>query len=1433
MWGCAGTKSGYWQWLLPVLCVYSSTSKDCFLLDFQSYADFNLTAAVASAFPLCLSLFPNPAHSYLLNSATVSETVTVYAEASEIDLAGLVTIGLKGNLTLYNASLEAGAGQLEVRGSLELRSCSVKRWKAAFVQVRSGFVTVHGSYFEGNSQLFDFQSAISAFFDTSVFSNNSELAISVQACDYVQLSHCSFQRNSSPVLLHFSLLPGQLALIAACEFRSNSGNLVYIRRGNINFLESVGTGNTGSGLHIAAESTNVTIRDVQWSGNSAPFLLISRLEGTVSVGNSSFTHQSDIGAVQIANSGDFALCQVDLWGLSFADSGILPVLPTASVLYSISCSVSLAHSFVQNCTVLSTVAGLAYGAIVQAMGVLVLREVVLQASGSSGAGIFLLLATGELEAVRLLQTVVGGGALLSMQSATVGLRKVEVVGVQHSRIRSYTDSAMLALFATSTSLVCQNVTLSDFSQYRGGGWLLMTSLMTCNSLVMRNMSVYTAIAEFGSQSTVNSMVLEQCQLVILAEIVGGSTLIGQGIALTDVNLSEGLIRSSNGGTVRLSNVTIDRSWAGCLVFAYKTKVFLESLSVANSEVGQLLSNTLDCELEVRGLEYRNTTGGLATARNSLITIAEASFDRLSWDSVLMLYACNVSLSAVRIASIRSNSKAITAAYSHISFHQVTITSIDNPHDSFITLTASSLLLNSTSIEHFNTQLINAQQCNITILTSSLVDGKAARLENGGVVNCVDCWEVRVRDSVFEAVQAEQGGAVYVEGVEVEGRLDIVNSVFRTCTARRGGAGLVNNVALQVVNSHFEDCEAVLSGGALDIRTKEDQSRLIAFSSFTHNAAYEGGALKWHSAPITLQNCTFELNTATYGPNFASYGASLLLVTATSYPPGQPLHLAYELLDHYGQRLLLANSQAISLAVDTNASLKGVTNRVTDGGVANFTDLEIHAEPGQTLTIQAMCRGKYEDSEMTTELETVLHMRECQIGEIRTNSSCELCAEGYFSLSPDDSSCRLCPNIALCPGGSRVLPKSGAWRSAQSSEPVLPCPIPATCEGGELNACASRYTGKLCAECAEGNFALTPVACWPCPHVALIVTETLVVGLLYLLWLQLVLICPDSKLHLLRVFIQHIQVLAALAYTRLDLPTDLQVFLRGTLDLATLSAATFPQQCITKGSYLPLGVALGALGLAVLLGILLLACRNCYYREELRRSKEKGRLCVSFCWYLPFAAALTLLPVFSCQPMSKDGEWLVSNMQQPCWNTSNFDTKFYLSLFSLLFVTAIPMTAGIVLHKVGKVQGSCEASSQLLQLLAVGALILQMGLSPSSQLVLPLCFLYLLLAFSALTVSFCMIASAVSYFLLTLSFSLQFATTQTHSRSGHQVYSSVIISTNSLFLLLLLIAVFKSQSSITYQASSVPLDVSSASPTLFVPNQSLADPDMVNLGISAA
>ena len=49
-------------------------------------------------------------------------------------------------------------------------------------------------------------------------------------------------------------------------------------------------------------------------------------------------------------------------------------------------------------------------------------------------------------------------------------------------------------------------------------------------------------------------------------------------------------------------------------------------------------------------------------------------------------------------------------------------------------------------------------------------------------------------------------------------------------------------------------------------------------------------------------------------------------------------------------------------------------------------------------------------------------------------SCFKCQERYFSLTTDDTSCRICPPNAVCNGGSHIEAKPGYWQ--QPDDPTV-------------------------------------------------------------------------------------------------------------------------------------------------------------------------------------------------------------------------------------------------------------------------------------------------------------------------------------------------------------------------------------------------------------
>lgn len=86
-------------------------------------------------------------------------------------------------------------------------------------------------------------------------------------------------------------------------------------------------------------------------------------------------------------------------------------------------------------------------------------------------------------------------------------------------------------------------------------------------------------------------------------------------------------------------------------------------------------------------------------------------------------------------------------------------------------------------------------------------------------------------------------------------------------------------------------------------------------------------------------------------------------------------------------------------------------------------------------------------------------------------------------------CRLCPSNALCPGGSRMWPRAGAWSASESSGNVLPCSPPdaqTRCLRWNVTIgatqCGVGYLqgSYLCGSCDAAFYGDSDGACRPCP-----------------------------------------------------------------------------------------------------------------------------------------------------------------------------------------------------------------------------------------------------------------------------------------------------------------------------------------------------------------
>jgi len=137
---------------------------------------------------------------------------------------------------------------------------------------------------------------------------------------------------------------------------------------------------------------------------------------------------------------------------------------------------------------------------------------------------------------------------------------------------------------------------------------------------------------------------------------------------------------------------------------------------------------------------------------------------------------------------------------------------------------------------------------------------------------------------------------------------------------------------------------------------------------------------------------------------------------------------------------------------------------------------------------------------------------CEPGEAydAVDNECVPCPPGQYNL--DGLLCKPCPEHAICPGGSLLLPAAGWWRENNASTEFWRCARGECLADNATNpspsgvVCRERHTGVLCGECVEGCARQGGPGCEQCAATDSGGGALIVVGLLVgILFLALVLI----------------------------------------------------------------------------------------------------------------------------------------------------------------------------------------------------------------------------------------------------------------------------------------------------------------------------------------
>lgn len=293
-------------------------------------------------------------------------------------------------------------------------------------------------------------------------------------------------------------------------------------------------------------------------------------------------------------------------------------------------------------------------------------------------------------------------------------------------------------------------------------------------------------------------------------------------------------------------------------------------------------------------------------------------------------------------------------------------------------------------------------------------------------------------------------------------------------------------------------------------------------------------------------------------------------------------------------------------------VKGVTTVQTESGFLNFSEIQIIADPGSYITVKVKSdlinkyRGEFlppnstfdrmEQSTGEYAFNIKAYLRYCERGEIyvKEKNICLRCPKNYYSLSLNDSECRVCPENAICEGGDQIIVNPGFWRSGTNSTVIYACnPLSDPCLGGYESKCREGHTGTLCGGCIYNNeekwFKKAIYFCEKCQNlyvylIVLVAALFVIFGfIVYLIWSKKNQ-DPESYI-LVKMITTHIQTISFISNIKITLPTILSNFNSVQAPATSTESFVFAFECF-KDSF---SISIYAIKLIASLGLVLLIC----------------------------------------------------------------------------------------------------------------------------------------------------------------------------------------------------------------------------------------------------
>jgi hypothetical protein len=384
------------------------------------------------------------------------------------------------------------------------------------------------------------------------------------------------------------------------------------------------------------------------------------------------------------------------------------------------------------------------------------------------------------------------------------------------------------------------------------------------------------------------------------------------------------------------------------------------------------------------------------------------------------------------------------------------------------------------------------------------------------------------------------------------------------------------------------------------------------------------------------------------------------------PFSQPIALG--LYDELNQLVVSDNlSKGFLRASLQTALVTGLQMVQARQGVFTFTGLSVTDAPGTRMSLQLTSDAiDYADPNPNTGLVSRiisidLALRSCILGEIISNSVCDLCAAGTYSFNTSDTVCQNCPAGLTCHGGANTTVDRDSWRPANTSELLLECYAKDICLGGNLAECETGYTGRLCTFCEEGYFRFGNFFCLPCGNQTwgifrgiLVISGTALFLIVMIIGNLRNTVKKKSSLspHF-RILLNFNQVSMLMSNLQIKWPVDLLSFFEGLKLTGNATQFAFSNECLAEGStvnYLYQKVILVAIIPLLLILVALLVWGPVALIKRNTEYLRVHMICSIIVLLLSMQPIVlqSCLQIYPCVEVELGSLWLLHDMRIACW-----------------------------------------------------------------------------------------------------------------------------------------------------------------------------------------